>query len=56
MRLDLFLVDKAYAESRQKALDRMVKLEAPDKLPDHVRMRFDSGSESGQDVLKLDKL
>ena len=44
------------AESRQKAIDRMVKLEAPDKLPDHVRMRFDSGSESGQDVLKLDKL
>ena len=44
------------AESRQKAIDRMVKLDAPEKLPDSVRMRFDSGSESGQDVLKLDKM
>lgn len=39
------------AESRQKAIDRMVKLDAPDKAPDAVRMTFDSGSESGQDVL-----
>lgn len=44
------------AESRQKAIDRMVKIDAPDKLPDSVRIKFDSGSESGQDVLTVKKL
>ncbi|MBR6534978.1 MAG: ABC-F family ATP-binding cassette domain-containing protein [Clostridia bacterium] len=44
------------AESRQKAIDRMVKLDAPDKAPDAVRMTFDSGSESGQDILTVKKL
>ncbi len=39
------------AESRQKAIDRMVKIDAPDKAPEKIKMKFDSGSESGQDVL-----
>ncbi len=41
------------AESRQKAIDRMEKIDAPDRLPDSVRMSFDSGTESGNDVLTV---
>lgn len=44
------------AESRRKAIDRMEKIDAPDKLPDSVRLRFDSGSESGNDVLTVKNL
>ncbi len=44
------------AESRQKAIDRMEKIDAPDRLPDTVRMSFDSGTESGNDVLKVNDL
>ncbi len=44
------------AESRQKAIDRMEKLDAPDRLPDAIRMSLDSGTESGNDVLTVKKL
>ncbi len=44
------------AESRQKAIDRMEKIDAPDRLPDSVRMSFDSGTESGNDVLNVKRL
>ncbi len=44
------------AESRQKAIDRMEKLDAPDRLPDAIRMSLDSGTESGNDVLNVKKL
>ncbi len=41
------------AESRQKALDRMVKIERPDKLPDKIRLSFNKSGESGNDVLTV---
>ncbi len=44
------------AESRRKAIDRMEKLDAPDRLPESVRLRFDAGSESGNDVLNVKNL
>ncbi len=44
------------AESRQKAIDRMEKIDAPDRLPDAIRMSLDSGTESGNDVLTVKKL
>ncbi len=39
------------AESRQKALDRMVKLDKPEALPDKIRLAFTKSGESGNDVL-----
>ena len=39
------------AESRQKQLDKMERVERPEELPDAVRMRFESSGESGNDVL-----
>lgn len=39
------------AESRQKALDRMVKIERPEELPQKIRLAFTKSGESGNDVL-----
>ena len=39
------------AESRQKALDRMVKLEKPENDPQAIRMTFNHSGESGNDVI-----
>jgi len=39
------------AESRQKLLDKMVKLEKPQNAPRPVRMKFTKSQESGNDVL-----
>ena len=39
------------AESRQKAIDRIEKLEAPKKLPDKIKIKFRSSIISGNDVL-----
>ncbi len=44
------------AESRQKALDRMEKVERPENLPESIRLKFNSASESGNDVIKAKKL
>ena len=41
------------AESRQKMLDKMVRLEKPDTDPGPVRMAFTCGLESGNDVLNV---
>ena len=39
------------AESRQKALDRMVKIEKPENDPQAIRMTFNHSGESGNDVI-----
>ncbi|MBR4296373.1 MAG: ABC-F family ATP-binding cassette domain-containing protein, partial [Clostridia bacterium] len=44
------------AESRQKALDRMVKLEKPQSDPKGIRMSFNKGAESGNEVLSVKNL
>ena len=44
------------AESRQKALDRMVKLEKPAPPPAEARFRFEGTLPSGNDVLKVTNL
>ncbi len=44
------------AESRQKALDRMVKIERPEDLPDKIRLTFTKSGESGNDVLTVKDL
>ncbi len=44
------------AESRQKALDRMEKVERPESLPESIRLKFNSASESGNDVIKAKKI
>ena len=44
------------AESRQKMLDRMEKLDKPMELPHTVRMKFESSGESGNDVLSVNRL
>ncbi len=41
------------AESRQKMLDKMVKLERPDAAPKPVKMKFTASRPSGNDVLDL---
>ena len=41
------------AESRQKLLDKMVKLEKPQNAPRPVRMKFTKSAESGNDVLSV---
>ena len=41
------------AESRQKLLDKMERVERPDALPDAIRMRFKKSGESGNDVLTV---
>lgn len=44
------------AESRQKAIDRMEKIDAPKNLPNKVRMQFKAGISSGNDVLFVENL
>ncbi len=44
------------AESRQKMLDKMEKLDRPEALPDTVRMRFELSGESGNDVMSVSRL
>ncbi|MBR2353697.1 MAG: ABC-F family ATP-binding cassette domain-containing protein, partial [Clostridia bacterium] len=44
------------AESRQKMLDKMVKLERPREAPRAIRMQFSSSSASGNDVLTVKDL
>jgi ATP-binding cassette subfamily F protein 3 len=44
------------AESRQKLLDKMVKLDAPEQDERSVRMRFTQGLPSGNDVLSVRSL
>lgn len=41
------------AESRQKAIDRMDKIDRPEDLPDKIRIRFRIGMQSGNDVLAV---
>ncbi len=44
------------AESRQKALDRMVKLDKPENDPKNIRLTFTKGGESGNEVLSVKNL
>jgi len=44
------------AESRQKAIDRMVKVEKVESLPESLSFRFSSAIESGYDVLSVKEL
>lgn len=44
------------AESRQKAIDRMEKVDAPKNLPNKVKMQFKAGLSSGNDVLFVESL
>jgi len=44
------------AESRQKAIDRMDKVEAPEKLPESISIKFKTGVKSGNDVLFIENL
>lgn len=44
------------AESRQKVLDRMVKLDKPQEAPDKLKMKFNQAITSGNDVLELDSV
>ncbi len=44
------------AESRQKALDRMVKIDRPEDLPEKIRLTFTKSGESGNDVLTVKNL
>ena len=44
------------AESRQKALDRMVKLDKPESDPKAIKFRFTESGESGNDVLSVRSL
>ena len=41
------------AESRQKQLDKMVREERPEALPDKIKLSFGSAGRSGDDVLSL---
>jgi ATP-binding cassette subfamily F protein 3 len=44
------------AESRQKAIDRMEKLDAPKKLPGSINIKFKSSVVSGNNVLLVENL
>ena len=44
------------AESRQKMLDKMEKLERPQDAPKAIRMQFSEGIASGNDVLEVRRL
>lgn len=44
------------AESRQKAIDRMEKLDAPKKLPESIKIKFNSSMISGNDILSVEEL
>ncbi len=44
------------AESRMKALDRMVKIDKPENDPEKIRLSFTKSGESGNDVLTVKSL
>lgn len=44
------------AESREKLLDKMEKIEKPDNLPDQMRLSLSPKKESGNDVLIVENL
>ena len=44
------------AESRQKLLDKMVRLEKPKEAPKAIRMQFSASSSSGNEVLTANRL
>ncbi len=44
------------AESRQKLLDKMERVERPEALPDKIRMSFAKAEESGNDVMTVSGL
>ncbi len=44
------------AESRQKAIDRLEKINAPKNLPGSIKLKFTSSVTSGNDVLFVDEL
>lgn len=44
------------AESREKALERMERVEKPDALPKNIGFKFEPGLRSGNDVLAVDGL
>lgn len=44
------------AESRQKAIDRMEKIDKPSELPSKIKIKFKTGIISGNDVLFAEKL
>ncbi len=44
------------AESREKMLDKMDRIEAPENLPDKMRLSIKPLKESGNDVLSVDSL
>lgn len=44
------------AESRQKLLDKMVRLEKPKEAPKAIRMQFSASSSSGSEVLTANRL
>ena len=44
------------AESRQKAIDRMEKIDKPSNLPENISFKFNIARNSGNDVLKVTDL
>ncbi|MHB1392815.1 MAG: ABC-F family ATP-binding cassette domain-containing protein [Clostridia bacterium] len=44
------------AESREKALDRIERIDKPDVLPKNIGFKFDPGIRSGNDVLSVENL
>ena len=44
------------AESREKALDRIERIDRPDALPKNIGFKFDPGIRSGNDVLAVENL
>ncbi|MHB9946712.1 thiamine ABC transporter substrate-binding protein [Clostridium botulinum] len=44
------------AESRQKSLDKIEKIDAPDKLPKPVKISFETQIKSGNDILHIENL
>ncbi|HYE84281.1 MAG TPA: ABC-F family ATP-binding cassette domain-containing protein [Clostridia bacterium] len=44
------------AESREKALDRIERIEKPDALPRNIAVKFEPAIRSGNDVLKVENL
>ncbi|MDD4504108.1 MAG: ABC-F family ATP-binding cassette domain-containing protein, partial [Clostridiaceae bacterium] len=44
------------AESREKALDRIERIERPDSLPKNIGFKFEPGIRSGNDVLTVENL
>ena len=44
------------ADHKQKALDRIERVERPEALPDSIRLNFNKSGESGNDVLMIRRL